>query len=531
MGRSAAACAGVLVLAAGLGACGGGDASSNGGPALVMARVKDAVVLDPSHATDGLSLNTTSEVMQNLVTFKPGTFDIVGDAAARWSSSPDGKVWTFELRPHLVFSDGTPLDAKAVQFNFNRWRLQANPAHGNFSYSYYADDFGGFPGDIADVQAPTATRVVFRLARPLGPFLRDVAEPSFGIGSPAAILADPKGFEIKPVGSGPYAVAEWQRDDHITLTANPRFAGPKPAFPTVIIRDIPDQATSVLSIEKGDIDMLTDPRPDDAKTLASQAGLRVAEQPSNNVSYLAMDVEKKPFGDLRVRQAVAYAIDAAAMVKSLYSAGAVVADNWTPPGMLGENPSVKAYAHDPAKARALLAAAGFPHGITTSLSYSTAPRPYLPEPQRVAETLQAELREAGINVTLQPAEWGVFLDKIKHGQHDMCLIGWSGDNGDPDNFFYPLLDQDSAHTDGTAQNYSFWRDPAFHRLMLAGQATVDDARRKRVYQDANAMVHDQAPAIPLVHTSVPVVLKATLKGFIPSPNTTYHFNLIHGSST
>jgi len=527
--RAAVAWVSALAFAVGLSACGGGDASSNGGPILVMARVKDAVVLDPSHATDGLSLNTTSEVLQNLVTFTPGTFDVVGDAAAHWSSSAGGRVWTFELRPHLVFSDGTPLDAKAVKFNFDRWRLPSNPTHGNFPYSYYADDFGGFPGAIADVQAPTATRVVIRLARPLGPFLRDIAEPSFGIGSPTAIVADPKAFELKPVGSGPYAVAEWQRDDHITLTANPRFRGPKPAFPTVIIRDIPDQATSVLSIEKGDIDMLTDPRPDDAKTLAAQAGLRVAEQPSNNVSYLAMDVEKQPFGDVRVRQAVAYAIDAAAMAKNLYSTGAVVADNWTPPGMLGENPSVKAYPHDPAKARALLTAAGFPHGITTTLSYSTAPRPYLPEPQRVAETLQAELREAGINVTLLPAEWGVFLDKIKHGQHEMCLIGWSGDNGDPDNFFYPLLDQDSAHTDGTAQNYSFWRDATFHRLMLEGQTTVDDAQRKVVYQRANAMVHEQAPAIPLVHTAVPVVLKSTLKGFIPSPNTTYHFNLIHGS--
>jgi peptide/nickel transport system substrate-binding protein len=191
----------------------------------------------------------------------------------------------------------------------------------------------------------------------------------------------------------------------------------------------------------------TDPRPDDAKALAGQAGLRVAEQPSNNVSYLAMDVEKPPFGDRRVRQAVAYALDVASMAKNLYSSGAVPAGNWTPPGMLGENEAVRPYRHDAAKARALLAAAGFPHGFATTLSYSTAPRPYLPEPQRVAETLQAELREAGIVVTLQPSEWGVYLDKIKHGQHEMCLIGWSGDNGDPDNFFYPLLDQDSAHTE------------------------------------------------------------------------------------
>ncbi len=524
---------GVLILAlngCGGGSSGGASASAGGGSTLIMARVKDAVVLDPSHATDGLSLNTASEVMQNLVQFKPGTFEVVGDVAKSWTRSADGKTWTFELNPGLVFADGTPLDANAVKYNFDRWRLTSNPAHGNFTYSYYADDFGGFPGAIADVRAPSPARVVIRLARPLGPFLRDIAEQSFGLGSPAAIARDPKAFEITPVGSGPYQIAEWVRDDHITLTANPKWHGAKPAYGTVVIRDIPDQATSVLSIQKGDIDMLTDPRPDDAKTLAKQPGISVVEQPSNNVSYVAMDVEKKPFGDLRVRRAVAYAIDVATMATSLYSSGATVAHNWTPPGMLGEAPAVRVYPHDVAKARALLAEAGFPHGFSTTLMYSTAPRPYLPEPQRVAETIQANLAQAGIQVTLQPYEWGVFLDNVKHGRHEMCLIGWTGDNGDPDNFFYPLLDQDSAHTDGTAQNYSFWRDPRFHALMLAGQAAVDDAKRKTIYQQANAMVHDQVPAISLVHTTVPIVLKSSLKGFVPSPNTTYHFMLINPGS-
>lgn len=520
--------AAVLVLLAGACACGGGSGSAgaSSGATLVMARVKDAVVLDPAHATDGLSLNTTNEVMQNLVQFKPGSFDVVPDAARTWSVSGDGKTWTFDLKPNLVFSDGTPLDAAAVKFNFDRWRLRSSPAHGNFAYPYYVSVFGGFPGLITGMRVVSPTRVVFTLASPRGSFLHDIAEQSFGIGSPAAINADPKGFDLKPVGSGPYQLAEWVRDDHITLVANPKWSGGKVGYQTVIIRDIPDQATSVLSIQKGDIDMLTDPRPDDAKTLASQQGIAIAQQPANNVSYVAMDVEKKPFGDVRVRQAVAYALDLQSMASNLYSKGAVVADRWLPPGMLGDNPAVKAYPHDVAKAKALLAAAGYPHGFATTLSYPTSPRPYLPDPARVAETIQANLKQAGIEVTLAPSELGVFLDKVRHGEHDMCLIGWTGDNGDPDNFLYPLLDEDSAHKDGTAQNYSFWRDPAFHQLMLAGQRTVDEAKRKAIYQQAVVMVHDQAPAIPLVHTTVPVVLKSSLKGFVPSPNTAYHFELM-----
>jgi peptide/nickel transport system substrate-binding protein len=511
---------------AGCGAGGAGDANGSAAP-LVMARVKDAVVLDPSHATDGISLNTTSEVMENLVTFKPGSFDVVPALASKWSANAAGTIWTFALRPGATFADGTPADAAAVKFNFDRWRLPNDPNRGSFDYSYYADMFGGFPGVIRDVRVTAPATVVLELAHPFGPFLRDIAMPSFAIGSPAAIKADAKAFELKPVGSGPYAVSEWVRDDHITLTANPSYGGTleKPKFATVVIRDIPDQATSVLSIEKGDIQILTDPRADDAKTLAQQKGIRIVDQPSNNLAYLALNVEKKPFDKLLVRQAVAYAIDSTAIAKGLYAPGTIVAGNWTPPQMLGENPAVKPYVRDVARAKALLKAAGLPNGFSTNMFYPTAPRPYMPEPQRLAETLQAQLKDAGIFVTLEPYEFGVFLSKVRNGDHETCLIGWSGDNGDPDDFFYPLLDQDSAHK-GTAQNYSFWRDPTFHALMLAGQSTVDEAKRKAAYMRANAMVHDQVPAVPLVHTVVPVALSTSIKGFVPSPDTRYHFELI-----
>lgn len=511
-----------------LGGCGGGGGNAGDAPApLVMARVKDAVGLDPAHQTDGISLNTASEVMENLVTFKPGSFDIGPALASTWSANPAGTTWTFTLRKGATFADGTPADAAAVKFNFDRWRLTNDPNRGNFSYSYYADMFGGFPGVIRDVKVSAPDVVVIELTHPFGPFLRNIAMPSFAIGSPAAIKADAKAFEQKPVGSGPYAVAEWVRDDHITLTANASYNGTlrKPSYQTVVIRDIPDQATSVLSLEKGDIAMLTEPRADDVKTLARQTGVAIANQPSNNLAYLALNVEKKPFDSLLVRQAIAYAVDADAIAKGLYAPGTVVATNWTPPGMLGENPAIKPYVRDIVKAKALLRQAGLPNGFATSLYYPTAPRPYMPEPQRLAETLQAQLKDAGINITLQPYEFGVFLSKVRNGEHTMCLIGWSGDNGDPDDFMYPLLDEDSAHK-GTAQNYSFWRDPQFHALMLAGQGTVDEAKRRQIYMQANALVHAQVPAVALVHTVVPVALRTSITGFVPSPDTRYHFELI-----
>ncbi len=519
-----------LLAALLLGGCGGGS-SGGSGSQLIVARVKDAVGLDPSHETDGLSLNITSEAFENLVRFKPGTFAVVSGIATSWTSSPDGKSWTFTLQPGLKFTDGTPLDAQAVKFNFDRWRLTKDPNHGNFGYAYWASQFGGFDQKsvVADVQAPAPNRVTMRLKTPFGPFLRNLAMPSFAIGSPTAIKKDPQAFGLKPVASGPYVVAEWVKDDHITLTANPGWHGGTVTYGTVIVRDIPDQSTSVLSMKKGDIDILVDPRPDDARDLAQQKGITLYRQPSNNVTYLALNMEKKPFDNLSVRRAISYAIDKAAIAKSFYALGAQVADNWTPPGMLGENKSIKAYPHDVAMAKKLLAQAGLAAGFATQLYYPTSPRPYMPEPQRMAEAIQANLRDIGVNVTLQPLEFGVFLSKVRNGEHPMCLIGWTGDNGDPDNFMYDLLDQDSA-VKPNAQNYSFWRDPAFHKLMLAGQQTVDEKKRTAIYQQANALIRDQAPAIPIVHSVVSFAAKSSIGGIVPRPDSALNFELMHPAS-
>jgi peptide/nickel transport system substrate-binding protein len=492
-------------------------------PPLIFARVKDAVDLDPAVATDGLSLNVTSLILQGLVNFRPGTFDVIPVLAERWQTSKDAKTWTFTLRPNVKFTDGTPVDAEAVKFNFDRWRLTSNQYRGNYQFSYYVAEFGGFPGLISDVQVDGPLKVSFKLTRPYGPFLRNLAMASFAIGSPTAIKADIVAFDHHPVGSGPYQLVEWVKDDHITLRANPEYR-PAPAYATVVIRDIPDQATSVLEVQKGDIDGLSDLRPDDAANLAKFKGITIYRQPSNNVSYLAMNMDKKPFGDQRIRQAIAYAIDIPAIVHAFYPTGGMVADEWIPPGMLGNNPAVHAYAQNIAKAKALLAAAGMSKGFSTELYYGTAPRPYMPEPGRVAEAIQADLRQIGINVTLQPFEWAVYLSKIKNGEHPMCLIGWTGDNGDPDNFLYPLLDKDSAVKGG--QNYAFWRDEHFHKLMLEGQTTIVESERAKIYAQAVQLVHDEAPAIPLVHTTVPFAMKSNVGGVVPNPDGVVDFELM-----
>jgi peptide/nickel transport system substrate-binding protein len=521
-----------LIAFLALSGCGGSGSSQTGGagngPKLVVARVKDSVSLDPAQASDGMSLNVTQEIMKGLVDFKLGTFEIEPVLARSWQMSPDGRTWTFLLRSGLTFSDGTPIDAAAVKFNFDRWRLISSPYHGDFSYPYYASMFGGFPGLVADVEAPKPDTVVFTLTRPFAPFLHDLAMPSFAIGSPKAIRDDLRGFAQHPVGYGPYVLSEWVKDDHVTLAASSNYPV-HAAYQTVILREITDQKAGLAAMQDGSADILSDPAPGDALELAKQPDFTVYFQPANNNSYLAMNLDRPPFEKLGVRQAIAYAVDVRGIVTSFYPKGALVADNWTPQGMLGENHAVKAYPFDAAKGKAILAAAGYPKGFATELLYPTVPRPYLPEPQRVAEAIRAQLGAIGITVTLVPLEWAAFLKKVHNGEHAMCLVGWSGDNGDPDNFMYTLLDRDSAHRPN-AQNYTFWRDEKFHDLMIAGQVTSDNGKRAEIYRQANALINAMVPAIPIVHVTVPVVVRSSIAGFVPTPDTHIAFEYLHPKS-
>jgi len=518
------ACATLLAAAIALGAA-GCAAPPLPRSTLVVARVKDAVILDPALATDGMSLAITAEIFRTLVAFKPGTFSIVPDVARSARVSADGRSWTFRLAPRLRFSDGTPLDAQAVKFNLDRWRLRSNPYRGDASFAYYESMFGGFPGVIVEVRAPDPRTVVLRLRRPFGPLLHDLAMQSFGIGSPRAIRAGPAAFARRPVGSGPYVLAEWLRGDRIALKANPRYAGPPPAYRTVIVRDLPDPATSVLELQSGDVDVLIDPRPDDVARLARASELRVYRAPSNDVAYLALNLLHPPFDDVRVRRAVAAAVDTRAIARALYPSGTVAAGSFTPPGMLGEDRALVPRRPDAAAARALLAAAGFPNGFATELYYPTTPRPYLPEPQRIAEAVQADLRAVGIRIALRPLEFGVFLDRLRAGVHPTALIGWVGDNGDPDDFLYTLLDRDAAHV-GSAQNYAFWRDPAFHALMLRGQRATDLPTRAAVYARANALVAREVPVLPLVHSPTLLLARRSVGGVVVAPDGTLPYELM-----
>ena len=487
----------------------------------MFGRNKDAITLDPAVSSDGISLTATHLIYDGLTRYKPGTFEVEPALARSWEVSDGGRRWLFHLRRGVRFQDGTPFNAAAVKFNFDRWRDRHNPYHAWGYFTYFISQFGDSPGIIAAVNALDALTLEIRLRRPLAPMLANLAMPAFAIASPTAMQRERDRYAQNPVGAGPYELVEWVKDDHITLRRFDGYWGPRPRIRTVILRDIPDAATTQLLLERGELDGWEYPPPDVLPRLAADLNLRIYHQPPNNVMFLAMNNLHRPFDDVRVRRAIGMAIDRDTIVRHFWDPTAQAAREFLPDAVWPHGIAV-ALPYDPKAARALLAQAGYPRGFHTSLWYTTAPRPYLPEPQRVAEAIQADLRAIGIEASLQGFEWGVYLPRVENAEHDLCLTGWTGDNGDPDNFLYVPLDKDNAQPPG-AYNLAFWRNDQFHALVARAQAGPDRATRAPLYAQALAVVRDQAPIVAIAHTRSPLVFRADLRGYVPSPDSMISF--------
>lgn len=503
---------------AGEGGAGGGD---GGQPAdtLVWGRGGDSVSLDPANVTDGESLKVTHQIFDTLVEFKEGSTEVEPWLATDWEVSDDGKVWTFQLRQGVTFHDGTPFNAEAVVFNFERWMNTDNPhRHEGENFEYYAYMFGGFDEQsiIAKVEAVDEYTVRFTLREPLASFLQNLAMPCFAIASPEAIKKYGADFGRHPVGTGPYRFVEWIPDQQITLEAYDQWWGePKPKVRRIVYRAIKDNSARLAELMAGTIDVMEDPNPADLATVDTSQ-FEILYREANNVGYLALNNDKEPFDDVRVRRAIAHAINKQEIVEAFWGELGQVAKNPLPPAMWGYNDAIQDYAYDPEKAKQLLAEAGYPEGFETELWTMPVPRPYMPEPQKIAEAIQQDLAAVGIRAEIVTHEWDVYLEKTGNGEHPMALLGWIGDNGDPDNFLYVLLDKDNARTPG-AGNISFYRSEEVHRLLIRAQRTPEQSVREQLYKEAQEIIHRDVPMIPLAHARSPIIVRKGVEGLVPSP--------------
>jgi dipeptide transport system substrate-binding protein len=257
------------------------------------------------------------------------------------------------------------------------------------------------------------------------------------------------------------------------------------------------------------------PNFDDRKKIEDDPDLKVLDQEGLNIGYLAMNTQRPPFDDLLVRRAINMVIDKAAIVEAVYRGEGVVAKNPIPPTLWSYNEAIAGYPYDPAAAQQLMIEAGLAEGFDTDLWYLPVSRPYNPNGKRVAEMIQADLATIGIQATLHTDEWPAYRARLQNGDISMALYGWTGDNGDPDNFLSVLLGCTASRPGGN--NIARWCDPAYDGLVAAARLTTDRGEREALYREAQAIFHDQAPWAPLAHSVVFMATRANVKGLKMDP--------------
>ncbi|MCW5808048.1 MAG: ABC transporter substrate-binding protein [Deltaproteobacteria bacterium] len=507
----------IAAIAAALVAAGAGcDASSRGARprrdpgALVVAQAADVLALDLARVTDNESIEVCGLLFEGLVRWKPGTTDTEAGLATAWEVSPDGKRWTFHLRPGVQFHDGAVLDAEAVVFSFARL---LDPHHPN----YLAEGASYWRGQlkvVTDVVAVDPATVAIHVARPYAPLLGDLA--LFPIVSPRAVARWGDDFKQHPVGTGPFAFASWTPGEQVVVRRFDGYWGKPALLDKVVFRVVVDARQRLVDLESGSVDLAKAILPDEQSFVALHPDLELHHTQGNDVSYLAFNVARAPFDRLAVRRAINKGINKEPIVKLAYQGRAAPADGPLPPTQWGYHKPRMQYAFDAAAAKRELAAQKLDPATVYKFYAPSTPRPYMAQPERVARFLQAALDQIGVRTDLVLQPYTEHRASVQRGEHDLALFGWIGDTGDPDNFLYVLFHSDNT-VEGKAQNISFYRDETLDKLLVDAQGTADVPARTAMYGVVQDRIADMAPWVPVAHSEPVVAGRTELRDVVLSP--------------
>jgi peptide/nickel transport system substrate-binding protein len=492
--------------------------------ALVYGSGGQPVNLEPGNITDGNSIIVQDQIYNRLMEFKPGSTDLEPALATRWNVSKDGKTWTFKLRQGVKFHDGTAFDAAAVKFNVERWW---DPKHPNGyrdagkTYEIWQQIFGGFKGEpdslLQKVVVVDPATVQFVLKQPFAAFPSAIASGFFGIASPTAIQKAGAAYGTPgslAVGTGPYVFKEWRTGDRILLEKNSAYwQTGQPKTSPLVIRFITDPAARLAQLRAGQIDFTVDLAPDQRREVEGDPNLQMVSRPSYNVGYLALNPSYKPLSDVRVRQAIVYALNRPAIVQAFWGNLGQHNAHFLPPILSWALPAqLQPYPHDPQKAKQLLAQAGYANGFDLELWYMPVSRPYFPTPKPIAEAFAADLSAAGIRVNLKTKDWAAYLaDRRKPPGYQAFMLGWTGDYGDPDSFYY-------AHFGpGATSDLGNWKNERIFTLLNEARAVGDRSKRAKLYIEVGELLNQESLRLPIVHSQPLLAQRKTISGWIPSP--------------
>ena len=481
---------------------------------LVVGLSNSPLGLDPATVIDNESIDVLEQIFEHLVCYAPDSMEVKPSLATHWERQADGRTWRFFLRKGVMFHDGTPLDADAVVFSFKRQQADIRTAGGRVKFPYW----NSYYRNIVDIRRESSHVVRITTDRPFEPLLASLAMFPVSIVSPRAYGRLKPSEEPVPVGTGPFRFISFDhKSGRAELALYQHYWGPKPKVDRLIFVRISDSRQRLRALQSGLIHIARNLQPQLLQLVRLHPDLRLAEMPANNVAYVVMNTEKRPFHDQRVRQAMNYAIRKEPIIGLAYQGMAEAAIGPLPPIMKPFYTSnVARYNHNPKRARQLLKEANYDPRMRPKFLVMDAPRAYLPRPILTARMIARDLEAIGMHVDLQIMSFSAQKKLLQTGQHHLALHGWSGDNGDPDNFLYGLLDSTNAVFG--KMNYAFYREYSFHKLVVAARESSNRAERIRYYHRAQQIVAETAPWVPLAHAKVVIALRREVIGSVAHPS-------------
>jgi peptide/nickel transport system substrate-binding protein len=505
--RIATSCLLASLLA--LTALGGSASAQTGRDVFVIGMEAEPPGLDPGQALGLHTLRVTHEIFETLVTTPDDSTAIVPGLAESWQTSPDGLAWTFKLRRGVRFHDGTPLDAAAVKFTFDRVIDPAHPFAKSGKWSFVV----GYLSSVKSVEVVDPTTVRLVLKYPTSSLLPLLALPNCAIVSPTAFSKAPADFDTHPVGSGRYRLESWERGSRLVLRRNEDYWGAKGRPQTLVYRALPEANARITELSTGGVDIILPIPPDFVEQLEKTRSVTVYKKTGLTVWYAGFNVDKKPFSDRRVRQALNYAVNKEAITRDILKGTGIVATGPLLPGTWAYEPAVKKYPFDPATARRLLQEAGYPNGFEAEF--------WVPEsgsgmqaPVEMATVIQANLAAVGVKTQLKTMEWGSYLGKLRTEAPPMFALSWFLKSEDPDLSMYPLF----LSKNSPLPNRSNYNNAEVDQLLLQARQAPDQGKRAELYRHAQRMIVEDAPWLFVDHEVQVVATRADVKGFRLHPS-------------
>jgi len=478
--------------------------------AIVIGLLAEPVTMDPAQVTDLNSARVTKRIFEGLVAQELGSYKLIPGLARSWDISKDGLIYTFNLRPNVTFHDGTPFNAEAVKFCYERQLNEEGPYYKTGTYPYVK----GFLGNVQSIEVVNPLTVQIKLKAPLTPFLQYLAHQSLFIYSPDALKKYGKDIVKNPVGTGPFKLEAWEPGVKVVLARNDQYWGGAPKLRQAIYVPIIEAQARLAAIKTGEIDLTIDVPPDSLDSLRKDPNITVAEANSSAVWYVALNTRHPILKDKRVRQAMNLAINKEAIIRDILKGTAIVSTGPMSPvyGPFREEKTAQ-YPYDPAKAKALLKEAGYPNGFDVTF-FVPESGSGMQQPVEMGTVIQAQLLAVGIKAKIQTMEWGAYLKKYLDAP-DMAEMSWNPSIGDPDHVTYMLLSSDRFPP---AFNAGFFQNARVDELLRKGRTTVGDTERVAIYKEAQRIIADEAPWIFIDHGRQIIIHRKRVQGFKLHPN-------------